>query len=774
MELKRAPEKRTAPPMIDALERVTGKLEYVIDIELPGMLHGKVLRSPFPHARIARLDASAALELPGVIAVLTREDLVGSAQGAPLVNDPYHGPQVADQPIVAIDKVCHVGDAVAAVAAEDPETAEEALLYIDVEYEELPAVFDPVEAMQPGAPLVHELGDDFLGTAAYFGINPLLGTNCPHRYSLRVGDVERGFAEADHVIEGTFRVPSAAHVPMEPQCSIAYFNEDGLTVYTNTQTPFNVRDALAHMFGLPQERVRVLIRTLGGAYGAKTFMHAEPIAVALARKTGRPVKVMYSRAETFTAVNRHPMVATIRLGVKNDGRITAKKVIAYYDTGAYADSGPGVAQKGGYASVGPYRIPNVWVDSHCVYTNLPRNGAYRGYAVTQIAFASEAIMDMAAQRIGMDPLEFRLKNLLHNGDTFATGQYLDDVQFEACLRDAAEAIDWTSGVRSVTPEGKLRGKGLAVLIKGMLTPGKSTAAVELSSDGRAFLHTGTVELGQGARTIIAQIAGEVLDLPYDAFEVTLPDTDFTPFDSRTTSSRSTYMMGNAVREAAEDLRCKLIELAAAHFGAPPEAILLQNGRVYPASGNGAASDAGLTYAELLARQGIDCLVGNGSHQNPGGLDAATGMGVASSHWHQGAGAVEVEVDPETGKVDILKCYSCVYAGRVINHLLAELQTEGNMIFGVGSALFEEIVFDQGQVINSNLSDYLIPSMMDMPLEMRGKLLEIPGAVSHGVGETALPAIPAAVGNAVANAVGVRLHELPITPEKVLRALGRLS
>lgn len=748
-------------PMVDAQDRVTGEVEYVIDIQLPRMLHAKILRSPFPHARILSIDASAALELPGVVAVLTRDDLANHPQ----INS-YYGPQVADQPVIAIDKVRHVGDAVAAVAAEDPDIAEEALFYIDVEYEELPAVFDPVEAMNPGAPRLHDLGEDFLGTAAYFGINPLVDTNCPHCYSLHVGDLEAGFRQSDHIIEATFHVPAAAHIAMEPQGCVAMFDENELTVYTNTQTPFNVRDALAHMFGLPEDRVRVILRTLGGAYGSKTFMHTEPVAAVLARKTGRPVKLVYTRAETFLATNRHPLVTTMKIGVKNDGTLLAKKVDAYFNTGAYADSGPGVAQKGGYASVGPYRIPNLSVDSYAVYTNLPRNGAFRGYAVTQIAFASEALMDMAAERIGMDPLEFRVKNLLHNGDTFATGQVMEDVRFEECLLDAARAIHWEAGRKQTTPDGRLRGKGLCVLLKGMLTPGTSNATVEITANGEATLYSSTVEVGQGARTIIAQIAAEVLGIHYNDIQVLLPDTDVTPFDSRTTSSRSTYMMGNAVRHAAEQLRHRLIALAADYFAVQPGAVELDNGFAFIRG----HEEGRLSYAGLLQRTGHERLEGKGSHENPGGLDAQTGRGVASSHWHQGAGAVEVEIDPETGQIEIVHCHATVYAGRVINLSLAELQNQGNMIFGVGSALFEEIIYQDGQVSNPNLSDYLIPSFMDMPVHMTGTLLEIPGSVSHGLGETALPTIPAAVGNAVANAIGTRLYELPLAPEKVLRAL----
>lgn len=748
--------------MLDGKERVQGTLEYVVDIQLSGMLHARVLRSPYPHARIVSIDASAALELPGVVAVLTGEDLVNDSD-----IKPYYGPQIADQPIVAIDKVLHVGDAVAAVAAETPEIAEEALFYIDVEYDELPAVYDPVEAMAPDAPKVHHVEEDILGTAAYFGLNPVYGTNCPHRYILRQGDIEAGFAEADYIIEHTFRVPSAAHVAMEPQASIAIFEKEGLTIFTNTQTPFNVRDALAHMFSLEPAHVRVIVRALGGAYGAKTFMHTEPIAAALARKTGSPVKLVYSRAETFVAANRHPLVVTIKMGVKQDGAITAKKVEAYYNTGAYADSGPGVAQKGGYASVGPYRIPNVWVDSYAVYTNMPRNGAYRGYAVTQMAFASEQMMDIAAETIGMDALEFRLKNLLHNGDVFATGQVMEDVAFEECLREVAAGVRWSPESRcSTTKGGKRRGKGLCVLLKGMLTPGESNAEIELCSDGRWLIHSGTVEVGQGARTIIAQIAGEVLHVPYQWFEVTFPDTESTPFDSRTTSSRSTHMMGNAVRGAAQELRAKMLAMARDYFGLPESELDMQEGKVYPVH----ETSRDIALPDLLKHYGHNRVVGRGSYRNPGGLDAETGRGVASSHWHQGAGAVEVEVDPETGKVDIISVHVAVYAGKVINLNLAELQNEGNVLFGIGSALFEEIVFDDGQVINPNLSDYLIPSTMDMPGQLYQKLIEFPDAPSHGLGETALPTIPAAVANAVANAIGKRITSLPLTPEKVYRAL----
>ena len=751
--------------MIDARERVTGAIEYAVDIALPGMLHGKILRSPFPHARIVRIDARAAEALPGVVAVLTRDDLLDN----PAIQ-PVYGPQIKDQPIVALDRVRYVGDAVAAVAAEDPSIAAEALLAIDVEYEELPAVFDAVEAAQPDAPKVHELTEDWLGTAAYFGMRPIPGTNICHRYSLRHGDIERGFAEAEHVFEATFHTPSAQHVALEPHAAVAVFEDGDLVVYTGTQSPFNVRDALAEMFRLPPERVRVIVPTLGGSYGSKVFPQVEPIAAALAWKAGRPVKVVLSRDEEFVKINRHPATITIKLGVRRDGTLVAKQVTAYWNTGAYADCGPGVAQKGGFGAVGPYRIPHVRVDSYCVYTNLPPNGAFRGYAVTQAAWASEGMMDLVARKLGLDPLEFRLRNLLHDGDAFATGEIMHDVHFEACLRAAAQAIDWQSpGKRGQRrADGPtVRGKGLAVILKGMTTPSRSEAAVTLDADGQVTLYTATVEMGQGARTVLAQIAGEVLGLPYDTLRVARLDTATVPRDNRTTSSRSTYMMGNAIRVASEDLRRQICALAAEALEANPADLVLADGRVFVIG----APERGMTLAEVVQRAGRSHLTGQGSFANVGGLDPDTGRGIASSHWHQGAAGVEVEIDTETGVIRVLRCHAAAYAGRVINRQTAELQTEGNVIMGLGSALFEALLFDAGQVVNPNLSDYMIPSFLDLPTDIGCSLLERPGADAHGLGETALPVIPAAIGNAVADALGVHIFDLPLTPEKVLRALS---
>jgi CO/xanthine dehydrogenase Mo-binding subunit len=517
------------------------------------------------------------------------------------------------------------------------------------------------------------------------------------------------------------------------------------------------------MFSLPKENVRVIVHTLGGSYGSKTFPRIEPIAAALSRKTGRPVKLVLRRDEEFVTLNRHPVIATVKMGVKHSGEITAKQVILYYDTGAYTDTGPGVAQKGGYASVGPYRIPHVWVDSHCVYTNLPPNGAFRGYGVTQCAFASEMMMDMAAQAIGKDPIEFRIQNLLHDGDHFATGEKLEDVAFKECLRDAAEAIRWSEATRADLNNGKVRGKGVCVLLKGMTTPSRSTARVEIDQAGHITVHMGTIEMGQGSRTMAAQIAAETLGVDYKTITVKLPDTDSTPFDVRTTASRSTYMMGHAIHNAAEHLAEQLRQQAALLMGVPHHELVLQAGTIV---GSGKSANLG----EIVQKTEVESMIGEGEFHNQGSLNPDTGQGIASSHWHLGAAAVEVEVDTETGKVELVHVHAASYAGRVINRFTAELQNEGSVMMGIGSALFEEIRFDNGQVSNPNFSDYMIPSIMDLPRQLTQRLIERKGADAHGLGETALPAIPAAVGNAVAQAIGQRIHSLPITPEKVLRAI----
>jgi CO/xanthine dehydrogenase Mo-binding subunit len=677
---------------------VFGRLRYAADVDLPGMLHARILRSPYPHALVKRVDATAA---PAEVVSLTPDDV--RELGA-------YGCQIQDETVLALERARHVGDPVAAVAAPTPREAEEALALVEVEYEELDAVFDPVAAARPGATLVHERHRVSANPAAYFGLRPEDGTNICHRFRLESGDVEAGFAAADVVVEETYRTASAQHVAMEPHAALARWEGDRLEVWTGTQTPFNVRADLAAVFGIPEEHIRVVSPPMGGAFGAKAFVRLEAIVAALARKAGAPVRAVLTRPEEWLTLNRHPSVIRIAAGARADGELVAKRVEAWIDTGAYADCGPGVAQKIGYTVVGPYRIPNVRVDSRCVYTNLPPNGAFRGYGATQAVWASERLMDTLAERLDIDPLELRLRNVLRDGDGFATGEIVHDVRFVECLEAAAAAIGWRES---------RRGKGLCVLLKGMQTPSRAEIAIEAEDDGYV-LRCATAEMGQGARTAICTMAAELLEVDRERIRFPDPDTDVVPYDTRTTSSRSTHMMGRALEEAVQDLR---------------------------ATGG--------------AR-------GFGRVVNEGGIEPDTGQGIASTHWHQGAAAAEVAVDEETGKVDVLRLHAAIYAGRVVNRPGAELQNEGSMIMGLGTALYESVDFADGQVTNANLGDYMVPSAADLP-ELTHELVEREGAEVHGLGETALPPVPAAIGNALAS-LGAQLVELPMTAEAVLAAL----
>ncbi|MBI4492564.1 MAG: molybdopterin-dependent oxidoreductase, partial [Chloroflexi bacterium] len=430
-------------PRVDGPAKVSGLAQYTADIELPGMLHAKVLRSTYPHARLVRVDASKAARLPGVV-VLTRDDVQGT--------NPYYGQVVRDQPIVAIDKVRFVGDVVAAVAAEARDLAEEALDLVEVEYEPLPAVLDPIEAMQPGAPLIHTLRPEMLASIRARSIErgvPILhlepNTNVCCSYRVEQGEVEAGFAEADEIFEDTYTVPTVQHGAMEPHACTASWEASGkLVVYSSTQDPSEIRWQLAELFNLPETRVRIIVPYLGGGYGGKLYPKLEPLVSALARKARRPVQWVLTREEVFLTIVRHAVVVRLKTGVKRDGSLVARQVEAVYDTGAYADVGPETMKKGAFSSCGPYRLPHQRIDGRCVYTNKPSAGAFRGFGVPQVAWAYESQMDDIARRLGLDPLDLRLKNLVRENDTFATGERLTNVAIAECLQQAAEAI----GLRS--------------------------------------------------------------------------------------------------------------------------------------------------------------------------------------------------------------------------------------------------------------------------------------------------------------------------------------
>src|SRR5499425_3112700 len=542
---------------VDGPAKIRGWAQYTADIELPGMVYAKTLRSIYPHARLVRVDASKAEKLPGVVAVLTRNDLKEKSA--------YYGPVVKDQPVVAMDRVRYVGEVIAAVAAEGRDIAEEALDLIEVEYEPLPAVFDPVEAMKPEAPILHKESarSEIRLDKDSFAFKS--NTNVLNTYHVEGGDIAVGFRESDEIFEDVYTSQKIQHGHIEPHAAVAYWEPSGkLVIYTSTQNPSSIRAQLAELFDLPQSQVRVIVPFVGGGYGGKVHPRLEPLTATLARKARRPVQWVLTREEVFLTAHCHASVVKIKTGVKRDGMIVARQVEAVYDTGAYALTGPSTSKNGGEVSGGPYRIGHQHLTSYCVYTNTPPTGPYRGFGVPQVCWAYESQMDDIARRLGMDPLELRLKNLVHEGDVFVTGDKLVSVGISECVKRAAEAVGWERDKEQASRQlsGKVRGKGLAVMIKTTMTPSNSSALVRLNPDGSAVLLTSSVEIGQGTQTSLAQIVAEELGLPVERVAVTFPDTDVTPFDQSTSSSRTVFTMGGAARQAAHQIRQQLLEIGA--------------------------------------------------------------------------------------------------------------------------------------------------------------------------------------------------------------------
>ena len=721
-------------PMLDSVARVTGAVDYMINLRFPNMLFGRIVRSLAPHAKLLKANITNALQVPGVVAILTGEDLEADA---------FYGVAIKDQGVVAVDRVRYVGEPIAAIAAESLEAAEEAVLLIDIEYDELPSVFNAQKAIQAGAPTLHEK----------------FPNNIFKHAKLRHGDMDTAFAEADEIFEDTFTSPVAQQASLEPHVSAAQWDGERLTIWTGSQAPFMVRKTLSEIFGIAPEAVRVIVLPLGGGYGGKGHIRIEPLVAAMARKTnGRPVKFVLSRAEEFVTVTKHAASITLKTGVKRDGTFTARQVAIYWNGGAYADASPLLVPAGMVRSVGPYRIPAVHVDSYGIYTNLPPAGAYRGAMSSQTTWAYESQMDIIAHKMGWDPLEFRMKNLFVSGEHFATGEELHDIHFVECLDASAKAL----GTKPASVTRRI-GRGYGVMMKSTVATSKSQARLKLMDDGTVTLYTSTVEMGQGGHTTMAQIAAETLGIPLGAIKVVGPDTAVTPFDSTTSASRSTSMMGSAVIAACGSIKKKLFELGAPLLETPVGELRTENGFVV-------ANEISISFADILKRNSVDALEESGEYSTSLGIDPETGQGVATPHWHQGAGAAEVEVDTETGRITILRYSAAAFAGRVVNPRMAQLQNDGNVIFGLGPTMMEEIVYDGGQATNPNLADYAIPSIRDIPVELISVCIESGEGEMHGIGEMTLPPVAPAIANAIEDAVGVRIKDLPITAEKVLRAL----
>ncbi len=743
-------------PKIDCSQKVTGSALYINDLSFPNMLWGKILRSIFPHARILNIDKNKALKLPGVKAVITFED----------IPDGRYGPFIKDEPVLAREKVRYIGEPVAAVAAIDKEIAEEAIQLIEVDYEELPAVFDPLEAMKPDAPLIHE------DLKSYLCVFPAIqeGNVCS-RTTFIEGDIQRGFRESDIIVEDTFRTHMHHQSYLEPSGAIAMIDPSGkIVVYSSTQSIFITQARISESLKIPMSKIRVIAPNIGGGFGGKIETNVQPICVALSQKTGRPVKIVLTREEEFTASRpRHPCIIWGKLGVKKDGTFVAKEMVNVFDTGAYADDGPGVTGFGSLMARGPYRVPHLKIEGYCVYTNKVKTGAFRGFGNPQTTFASESLIDMAAKEIGMDPLEVRLKNALNPGDYSVGRQPIYSVGIKECLEKAASAVGWKE------KKEVYRGRGIASInhISGLLTV---SAIVRINEDGTVSLHVGTMDIGQGSDTIFSQIVAEELGVPIEDINLVIRDTDATPYTWATSASRLTYTGGNAVRLAAIDAREQLLDLAAKQLDENKEDLVTRDKRVFVKF----SPEKGISFQQLGA---LSCwvkggpIIGKSSYmveKPPFDRSGFFGFPFGTmSAYIFGAQAVEVEVDPETGKVKVIKGASAHDVGRAIHPQNVEGQIEGGFVQGLGYAFFEEIVFDGGKVINPSFADYKIPTSMDVPpiTPIIVEAYDETGPYgAKGLGEPGLVGVAPAIANAIFDAIGVRIKELPITPEKIVDAL----
>jgi carbon-monoxide dehydrogenase large subunit len=751
---------------VDSQEKVTGDAVYGYDLVLPHMVYGKVVFSTRPHAKIKRINTERARKYPGVVAVITGADVPWT-----------HGESIKDKPFLAQGKVRYIGEPVAAVAAKDEDTAQAAAALIEVDYEDLPAYFSAEEACKPGAVAIHESFEsyrkaDFIVTA------PDMPNLCEY-FKLRTGDVERGFREADLVLEERYSVPTIQHAAMEPHSAHAQLDPESgrLTIWVANDAPFRALHEITEALGLPMEKVRLINPLQGGGFGSKGGLKVEPVAVALAYHThGRPVRVKFNRQETFiSTLTRHAAGVAIKSGVKKDGTLTARQMTLYWDAGAYAEKSPTVCIRGSLPAPGPYRIPHVKVDGYAVYTNKPVSGAFRGYGIPQGAWACEQHMDELAKRLGIDRVEIRLKNIFVDGDLAYWGEQLHNVGLKETLVKAAGAIEW--GKKGSKVQGFKVGKGLACISKPTRTPTTSKAAVFVDGNGEVTVLAGTVEIGQGCSTILSQIAAEELKVPIERVRMAPLDTDVIPFDASTTSSRSTYHMGNAVRRAAIDLREKLAEMASPMLEGKREDLAFSNGKVslkeHP--------QMTLTLGEVVRRKlgpGAQ-LRGDASYTFEIGkdLDIETGHSEhASAFYMYATQAAEVAVDEETGRVRLLRMAAAHDVGKAINPLNCEGQIEGGLAMGIGAALHEHLVIDdQGKVRNPSFLDYHLATSLDLPqmIPIIVECAEPEGPYgAKGLGEPGLAPTPAAIGNAVADALGVRIYDLPLSPERVYWAIQK--
>jgi len=765
---------------VNGIEKVTGKAKFCSDIELARMLYGKVKRSPYPHARIISIDTSKAKELPGVKVVI-----VGNDETCPY----RFGAGVADEYVLARDKVLYVGDAVAAVAAETEEIAENAVDLIEIEYEELSPVFDGDEAFSKNPPAV--LHEDLKSYKTLKSVPPRYDENRPNDFNyfrIRRNNAEEAFKDADLVFDNRFEVAMIHHCQMETHCGVAKVDGTGrLTVWGTNSKPYSMHRDISESRGMSSSAVRVIIPThVGGSFGGRD-PKAEQIAasLALAQKgqPKRPVMMKFTREEQLTtATTRARYIVDIKTGVKKDGTIIANDMRTILVGGAYAGTGYLTARNGSFGPAANYKIENFSLDAYGVYTNQRMAGAFRGFGNAETLWGMESQMDMLAEALNIDPLEFRLMNCLDEGELNAFQEKMHSVGAKECLQAAARDIEWGKKTKAKEPHLK-RGKGIALGNKYSLVPTASACFIKVHPDGLVELRTSTVELGQGSNTIFSQMVSEEFKVPVSMVRVLNPDTDITPFDLGTASSRSTFNMGNAIRKACKDAKRQLFELAAKELGVAENVLETADSRVFVKN----SPEKSLHIRDLFIpmviggytlKEGAEIL-GKATYYLPGVMpDPETGASERPASFYMFvAQAAEVEVDTQTGKIRVTKMVTANDCGKAMNPTMVEGQQDGGVLsMGIGSALLEEVITDNGVMLNPQFADYKIPTTLDCPDcdNYKSAIIETAHREgpwgAKGVGEGTMVSSAPAIANAIYDAIGIRFHEIPITPEKVLRAL----
>ncbi len=755
-------------PRLEAAGKISGAAKFTDDLARPFMLHGAILGSPVPHARIVSYDVSKARALPGVEAVITAEDFAYLPLGA----------IVKDETLLAREKVRYVGEPVAAVAADNRAVALEALKLIDVEYDELPALLDMDQALAPNAPIIHEkLADYFKIFDCRFNGNVL------SEQSLAEGDVDRAFATCDIVIEGEFRTQAQAHAYLEPCAALVEVDDrNKITIWSSHQSINRVQSNVCEALGLPMSQVRVITPRVGGGFGGKMEATVQPIAAALALKTKKPVKVVLSREDDFAMMrSRHPARIWMRTGAMRDGSLVARELKLLFDAGAYCDDSPGVLAFGLYMGRGPYRIENYRAVGKLIYTNKLRASGFRGFGNPQVTFAGEIQIDEIADKLGLDPFDVRMRNAIRTGDKWVGGQTVTSSGFGECLKQARVQSDWDRRRTGLTQaaNGRRRGVGVAALahICGVLG---TSAIIRLAEDGSIILNTGAVDIGQGADTVLAQICAQSLLVDVSRVNVVAPDTDATPYNWGTGASRVTYMAGRAVAGAAAVVKEKIFTHAAAMLECAVQDLELGDGGVVGIKG----TDKKVSFFEISLRAhyglggpiiGEHAFVYDGEPFDPKRC-TMTGFAFSNLGVHMfGAQVVEVEVDEDTGQVVPTAAWLAHDVGCAINPLAVEGQIQGGFVQGLGYALWEELIWDTGRLSNPTMMDYKIPGTLDVPLAIEPIIVEEREASgpfgAKGVGEPGIVAVAPAIANAVAAATGARIRQIPLTPERVFRALA---